>query len=77
MNASILFMSTHNRAREDIDELENVYGFVTKLHLTFVIPTRLPCPCDFPSKNTGVSCHFLLQGIFPMQGSNPGLLLCR
>ena len=23
---------------------------------------------------TGVSCHFLLQGIFPIQGSNPGLL---
>ena len=25
----------------------------------------------FPGKNTGVSCHFLLQGIFPTQGSNP------
>ena len=24
-------------------------------------PTRLPCPWDSPSKNTGVSCHFLLQ----------------
>ena len=30
-----------------------------------------------PGKNTGVSCHALLQGIFPMQGSNPGLLHCR
>ena len=29
---------------------------------------------DFPGKNTGVGCHFLLQGIFPTQGSNPGLL---
>ena len=28
----------------------------------------------FPSKNTGMSCHFLLQGIFLTQGSNPGLL---
>ena len=26
-------------------------------------------------KNTGVGCHFLLQGIFLTQGSNPGLLL--
>ena len=26
-----------------------------------------------PGKNTGVGCHFLLQGIFPTQGSNPGL----
>ena len=28
-------------------------------------------------KNTGVGCHFLLQGIFLTQGSNPGLHLCR
>ena len=29
---------------------------------------------DFPGKNIGVGCHFLLQGIFPTQGSNLGLL---
>ena len=30
---------------------------------------------EFPgSKNTGVGCHLLLQGIFPTQGSNPRLL---
>ena len=28
-----------------------------------VAPARLFCPWDFPSKNTGVGCHFLLQGI--------------
>ena len=39
-------------------------------------PTRLLCPLDFPGKNTGVGCHFLLQ-IFPTQGLNPGLLHCR
>ena len=38
-------------------------------------PTRLRRPWDFPGKNTGVGCHFLLQGIFPTQESNPGLLL--
>ena len=27
-------------------------------------PTRLLCPWDFPGKNTGVGCRFLLQGIF-------------
>jgi len=32
------------------------------------------CPRDFPGKNTGVGCHFLLQGIFPTQGLNPYLL---
>ena len=38
---------------------------------------KLVCLWDFPGKNTGVGCHFLLQGIFPTQGSNPGLLHCR
>ena len=42
-----------------------------------LLPTRLLCPWDFPGKDTGVGCHFLLQGIFPTQGSNPGLLHCR
>ena len=37
-------------------------------------PTRLLCPWDSPGKNTGVGCHALLQGTFPTQGSNPGLL---
>ena len=40
-------------------------------------PTRLLHPWDFPGKNTGVGCHFLLQGIFLTQGSNPGLPHCR
>ena len=35
---------------------------------------RLLCPWNFPGKNTGVGCHFLLQRIFPTQGSNPQLL---
>ena len=34
-------------------------------------------PWDFPGKNTGVGCHFLLQGIFLTQGLNPGLPHCR
>ena len=35
---------------------------------------RLLCPWDFPGKNIGVGCHFLLQEIFPTQGSNWHLL---
>ena len=34
-------------------------------------------PWNFPGKNIGVGCHFLLQGIFQTQGSNPGLPHCR
>ena len=33
--------------------------------------------CGFQGKSTGVGCHVLLQGIFPTQGSNPGLPHCR
>ena len=32
--------------------------------------TRLLCPWNFAGKNTGAGGHFLLQGIFPTQGSN-------
>ena len=37
-------------------------------------PTRLLCPWNSPGKNTGVGCHFLLQGIFLTQGLNLPLL---
>ena len=33
-------------------------------------PTGSSCPWNFPSKSTGVGGHFILQGIFPTQGSN-------
>ena len=45
-----------------------------------------PVDCGLPGplvlgilqgKNTGVGCHFLLQGVFLTQGLNPGLLHCR
>ena len=35
---------------------------------------KLLCPWDFTGKNTGIGCHFVFQGIFPTQGSNPYLL---
>ena len=39
------------------------------------MPTRLYCPWEFPGKNTGVGCHFiLLWEIFLTQGSNQHLL---
>ena len=40
-------------------------------------PAGLLCLWDFPGKNTGVSCHVLLQGIFPTQGLNSVLPPCR
>ena len=37
-------------------------------------PARLLCPWDSRGKNTGGGCHCLLQGLFPTQELNPGLL---
>ena len=55
---------------------------VTQLHPTLCDPMDYSPPGssvhrDSPSKNTGVGCHALLQGIFPTQGLNPGLPHCR
>ena len=40
-------------------------------------PHGLFSPWNSPGQNTGVGSHYLLQGIFPTQGSNPGLPHCR
>ena len=40
----------------------------------WTITRQVPCPWDLPGKNTGMGCHFLLQGIFLTQGWNPHLL---
>ena len=39
-------------------KLKDAYSLEGKLRQ----PTRLPHPWDSPGKNTGVGCHFLLQG---------------
>ena len=44
------------------------------LRLHQLSPTRLLRPWNSPGKDTGVGFHALLQGIFPTQGSNLGLL---
>ena len=36
-----------------------------------------PVHGDSPGQNTGVRCHALLQGTFPVQGLNPSPLSCR
>ena len=68
-------------------ENHNVYavfgggGVVAKpcpsLATPWTVASQAPLSTNSPGKNTGVRCHFLLQGIFPTQGSNPGLLHCR
>ena len=52
--------------------LHSVVSHSLQLHGLW--PTRFLCPWDFPGKDTGLGCHFLLQRIFPTQGSNLRLL---
>ena len=50
---------------------------VAQSGLTLCDPHGLYSPWNSPGQNTGVDSLSLLQGIFPTQGSNPGLLHCR
>ena len=51
---------------------------VTQLCLTLCNPMDYTySPWNSLGQNTGVGSLSLLQGIFPTQGSNPGLLHCR
>ena len=71
LSSLILYNPSHNSSN----------SLVVKLCPTLMTPWtvayQLLCPWDSPGKNTGVGCHFLLQGIFPTQELNPGLLHCR
>ena len=40
-------------------------------------PHWLHSPWNSPGQNTGVGSRTLFQGLFPIQGSNPGLPPCR
>ena len=53
--------------------LSHVQLFVTPWTIAF----QALSPWDSPGKNTGMGCHFLLQGIFLTQGLNLGLPHCR
>ena len=50
--------------------LNHVWLFATP----WAVVRQAPRSWNFPGKNTGVGCHFLLQGISPAQGLNPFLL---
>ena len=52
--------------------LQNYQCFIN--NYVFVLSHIQLCSWTFPGKNTGVGCHFLLQGIFLTQGWNLCLL---
>ena len=53
------------------------FSYVRLFVTPWMVALQAPLSVEFSSKNTGVGNHSLLQGIFPTQGSNPGLLHCR
>ena len=85
----ILFLSTSEISLDDTQTLTHWKLLRARLLLLFsrsvmlvslrphgLEHARLLCPTSSPGKNTGMSCCFLLQGIFPTQGLNRGLLHC-
>ena len=50
------------------------FGHVRLCAIRTVRSCKFPLSMGFSSRNTGVDCHALLQGIFPTQGLNPHLL---
>ena len=68
--------------RESRSDYTYIYAVLSHSIVTFCDPMDYSLPGssvngDSPGKNTGMGFHALLQGIFPTQGSNPGLLHCR
>ena len=64
-------------------EIFNLLGEVKSFRRVWLFATpwtvapQAPLSMGFSGKNTGVGCHFLLQGIFLAQGLDPGLPHCR
>ena len=56
---------------ELVSSSDSQTGFLPEAERLSLKTNRLLCPWNFPSKNTGVGGHFLLQAIFPTQGLNP------
>ena len=60
---------------KEVNSLSRVWLFATPWTIAYQVPQST----EFSGKSAGVGTllHFLLQGIFLTQGSNPGLLYCR
>ena len=62
------------RKWKKVESLSCVWLFATPWTVAYQAPLSMRFSMD---NSTGVGCHFLLQGIFPTQGLNPGLPHCR
>ena len=80
-NYGIGMIHQHFKLVDVLTAAENiVLGLPGKLDLKEAsrkIRDYIYSPWNSPGQNTGVGSQSRLQGIFPTQGSNPGLLHCR
>ena len=87
MKGTDIWTPSGERARDELGARDwRIYSIncccsVAKSCPTLLQPYGLahqtPLSMGFPGKDTGIGCHFLLQGIFPMQGLKPGHLHYR
>ena len=68
---------TRQWARVHENERESAHRSVVSDSLWPHRAHQVPLSWNFPGKNTGVDCHSLLQGIFPIKGLNLGLQHCK
>ena len=66
-------ITSRDNTKVEVESLSRVLLFVT----SGTVARQAPLSMGFPGKNTGVGCHFFLQGIFLTQRLNPCLLLGR
>ena len=63
--------------RKNEKKIERKWSCVWLFVTPWAIAYQAATPWNFLGKNTIVGGHFFLQGSFPTQASNPGLLHCR
>ena len=77
----LFFLHLFHRLRNSFIHSTMISTWKVKVKLTQSYPTICKpmdySPCNIPGQITGVNSLSLLQGIFPTQGSNPGLPHCR
>ena len=74
------YLKIKEKLSNSLQDFHNLAVVISESHS--VVSDSLWCyglygPWNSPGQNTGVGSLFLLQGIFPTQGSNPGLLYYR
>ena len=59
------------------DPLEKIHSSILAWRIPWTVARQAPLSMEFSRQEYWSGVHALLQGIFPTQGSNPGLPLCR